>query len=314
MRQIAQRVSLVAVGVVILWLNSTALAASTWSNAGIQSLIVHDDFYPSSMTRYVAPGCKISFRVVSLIDEDTETVNCIPQTSVDDSDKKEGRLRKSGGTVGGQPWSATFTQKGSTLYTYEVPADATPGQTITIVAEIHDTRDASDPRHDDWSTKETWNFTVSTDCPDTMTVDALDDQSGARPATGESYGQYRATMKASGTPPAGRSNWNGTTVTETVGALAGNAAEWAAGIIGTASESDVTYTFGTAANDKFYDEHSMEYAGIALATGVNTASCTSSQVYKCSATKSYTFIITRTGNRLDAGGANERVKITTTKS
>jgi hypothetical protein len=172
---------------------------------------------PTTLTRYVAPGCNLIWDIKNFVEKDTYTNECSQQTQYDD-DTKQGRLRKTGGTVAGD-WSQTFTTDGPVTYT--VPAGAEAGQTITIALEAHDTRQQGDARHDDWGTYATWNFVVRTDCPASLTVDALTDVTGQVPA-GCTKGVWDATMKANGDPPPGRTNWNGTTLTETLGPLTCN--------------------------------------------------------------------------------------------
>jgi hypothetical protein len=300
-----------------LMLAGAAQAAVTWSNQGQQSLLVNSNFYPPSMQRYVAPGAKIVFDVGEIIEKDSQW-DCGVKLGEYDDPEKQGRLRKSGGTCPGT-WSVTFSSTGRQTYT--VPTDpANIGKTIIIVAELHDTRPVVELRHDEWSTHGTWSFIISADCPESMSASMID-KSGTRPNPGETYGAYWAIMAAVGTPPAGRSNWNGTTVTEAVGPAVGNPAEWAPGVIGSPDTSGSTFTFGTYVNDqqqlednKFRDMHSTNSPTLTyMAAGVNQASYTRAQVYTCKATKTYSFTITRTGTRLDAGGPNERVKISITK-
>jgi hypothetical protein len=294
---------------------SAGLSHGAWSNEGEQVLTVNSNYYPTGMQRYVSPGATICFQVGTIIENDTNTPDdCNDPNGTEyeeDDDQKQGRLRKTGGTVSGT-WSETFTSSCEVEYT--VPADACAGQTITIEAELHDTRDANDDRHDDWTTMETWEFEVSDDCPDGMSVAAMDDISGSRPNAGETYGRYRATMAAVGDPPPGRDNWNGTTVTESVGVAVGDANEWISGVIGSSSNSGSTFTFGTAGDNQFYDYHGTSYGGLMLAEGVNSAAYTRDQTYTCSPDDEYDFTITRTGNRLDPNTPNERIKITITKS
>ncbi|MDH4239045.1 MAG: hypothetical protein OEW48_05750 [Phycisphaerae bacterium] len=296
----------------ILCMSAGLTQAGTWTNAGAQTLDIDQDNYSMSETRYVSPGHTIRFDIYEITENDTNTPDCNDPNGTEyeeDDDQKQGRLKKTGGTVS-EPWEETFSSTGEVSYT--VPADACAGQTITIESQLHDTRDANDDRHDDWTTFETWEYVVSTDCPDSMGA-SMTDLSGGRPNAGESYGSYRATMSAVGDPPAGRENWNGTTVTESVGATEGDANDFKPGVIGITGESGSSFTFGSAGDNQFYDWHEAEAGTLILANGVNSATFTSPQTYTCSDTDDYDFTISRACNRLDPNTPNERIKITISK-
>ena len=302
---------------VCVMLPGAAQAALYWSNQGQQSLVVNSNFYPPAMQRYVALGARIVFDVGQIIENDS-TWDCgIKQGEYDDP-QKQGRLRKSGGTCPGT-WSVTFSSTGQQTYT--VPTDPTNiGKTIVIVAELHDTRAVVELRHDGWSTYGSWSFIISNDCPDSMSASMID-KSGARPNPGESYGVYWAIMAAGGTPPPGRNNWNGTTVTEAVGPFnCDDDNVFIKGMDGLPGHQGSTFTFGTYVNDqqqlednKFRDVHSRAIGQLVLRPGVNTGTGTWNQVYTCKSTKTYPFTITDTYTRLDAGTPNERIKISVAK-
>ena len=297
----------------ILSMSAGLTQAGTWSNEGEQELDIDQDNYSMEETRYVAPGHTIRFDVYEIIENDTNTPDdCNDPNDTEHEepdDQKQARLVKTGGTLD-HDWVEYFSSTGPVYY--PCPADACAGDTITIESQLWDTRDVNDDRHDDWTTFETWEYIVSTDCPDSMGA-SMTDISGGRPNPGESYGKYLATMSAVGDPPAGRENWDGTTVTESVGVTEGDANDFVEGVIGIPSTSGSSFTFGSAGTNKFLDSHKAEFNKIILVNGVNSATFTSPQTYTCSPTKDYDFTISRACNRLDPNGPNERIKITISK-
>jgi len=290
-------------------------SAQTWTNAGTQNIIV-TTAWDTPGPRYCSPGQLLIFQIFDPITEnDTLTPKSGAGTEYDDPEK-EGNLEKSG-TVGGPAWSENFT--GACFKTYTVPATATAGQTVTIKLWIHDKRDPSDDRHDGWTVLKTWDFTVSTACPDDIVTDANDTDNGGRPAAGETFGRNRFTKKATGTAPMGRANWNGTIITETVGPLTATvAANFKDPWVGPfANSNDSSFTIGEtgAGDNKFYDwcgwGGPQGGEAFSLKNGIDTATHTLTHTYKCSSTKSYPYKDTCTHDRKkDAPG--ERILLSWT--
>lgn len=299
----AKRAILSIFAIVCFFSSSAAVRGAYWTNAGVQHVATDVDWGWAGQ-RYVAPGTAIRFRVGQVVERDTYfDIWC--QNGVQHNDElRYARLKKTGGTVSGT-WDVIISLG---TMTYTVPATATAGQTIEIKCFIGDNRTTSDTRHDAESEWRKWDFVVSSACPDGIVVDALKDDTGQVPA-GETRGRYVATMKATGTPPAPRANWDGVVIGENVGASTGDPTKWVPGILGLGAATS-SFTIGYAGTNCFYDTHKLLYDGIALAPGVNVASMTQSQVYICSATDTYSFTITKTGTRLFNP---ERVKISVTK-
>ena len=297
--------------------------ANADSNAGPQVLEVQTQFYPTTMTRYVAPGSSIAFRIDDINDFDTNFVSggmCGGGYNEEVEDgNKQGRIWKYGGTVSGN--FETFFSSTGYIDVYTVPSTASADQTIVLKAAIHDTRDSWHPMHDDWTDIATWTFVVSSACP-TLSVHELVDLEPTRPNVGESYGNYVAVMQANGNPYP-RANWNGTTFTEVLGVFTCNdTTEFIENRSGQEIEGGDTFTVGGVEpggltyTNYFFDWHDLYYEGIILRDGVRRAVGTYSQDYICkpdpSGIKS-TFTVRNTCTNLDLGGPNERVKVVVTK-
>lgn len=308
------RLGLIALAVC---LSNSIATAQTWTNAGNQFFPVSFNLTVQQTAEeffYVQPGQSIIFQVGEILEYDRFTP-ASGDPEFHDDPEKEGRLSKTTGTAPGT-WSVTVTAPG--FFTYTVPANAAADQTIFIKADLHDTRAETDRRHDGWSTKSEWKFKVRLSCPDTITVHANNDQTPGVTA-GATYGTWRMTMQVNGgVPGGGAANWNGLILTEAVGPLAPtNAANFIAPWNTTAANSnDSTFIVGEAGDNRFYDTHSdvSNATTLSLQPGVAAGTRTQSQVYFCSTTKSYSFTITHTHNRVGAGTPAEHVKIAVTKN
>lgn len=226
--------------------------------------------------RFVAPSQEITFPIQSVEDEDT---NCLEK---DKDPNVEAKIAKTGGTVQGTWASRTFS--GATYITYTVPANAQEGQTIELAFQAYDTREASDPRHDQLTTVRTYDFTVRQVYPATLTVDNTQDTTGTVPVN-ETLGKATVRMVAGGTPPEGEQDWNGTVFTESLGNFAGTVADLTPTavqkILGAHPNEgyDSSFTVGTAAINKFDDYLKIWQDYIILKDGVNTTDITHDHDY-----------------------------------
>jgi hypothetical protein len=276
--------TLAAMAILIL---TASAAHGTWSNSPDPVGEAGDDWVDTTTTRYVAPGQDITIAVVSL-DKDTEDYD--PPVADPDA---EGQIRKSGGTVDGDWTSPGLTGGTVPVYTtYTVPEDAEAGETIELTFRVHDTRLATDARHDDWKTIKTWTLTVRTDVP-TLAIDTVTDTTGAVPVN-QTLGKATARMVAGGDPPEGQENWNGTVLTENLGNIDGEKddlvqdAKWIVGAHPNGGDN-VSFTVGTAADNKFDDHLGIVFNFYVLETGVNTTTLTHDHNYDYTQANQYQF-------------------------
>jgi len=334
----------IVVCISIVWINNSSVFAETgdyWRSVGAKSCTINLDLSQYTGTVYVAPGSELTFVVNQAYDKDTK-YNC-SGVKIDEYDDSEtqGKLQEIDGTIDWDADDITF----GLVSTYEhlsfnVPTDATNGETFTINLWFGDSRTTGD-RCDGLTLLKTWNFEISTACPDSMSCESMTDtQNGswAKPLSGCSYGSYIAVMKANGTPPAGRSNWNGTAVDEEVGVSeeSANPSNFKTGVIGIPGTSGGTFVFrniGTTespANNKFYDQHSFSCDDVILLSTSDSGVFTDDQKYICQAEipgdpgvseTAYPFVITSTCTRFpfDDGNPNtpdkedDKVRVVITK-
>lgn len=300
----------------ILCLSASA-RADTWTKAGKQEVTFGTSGEYNTGTLYVSPRQVITFNIVTIIENDTKTPASGPAVEEDDPEK-EVKLFKSAGP-NKYNWTVTTSAPGPQVFT--VPATAVVGEKFRIRCEIYDKRAGGD-RHDTATTIKDWNYEISTACPDALTVDgALEDLSGSSPAAGQSYGHWKAHLKATGAAPAGRLDWNGTRISgERFPFQCDDTTQFTVGMNGkTYGGGTFTYTLGSDGDDRFFDTFTLSEPTIVLRGGVNSATGTQTQQYVCLTAaqspptgKIYVFTVSHQCDRLQGGTPNARVKDTVT--
>lgn len=289
---------------VLLLLHTTPICAQivSWSPMGAKSATFQPDNGPPLM-RFLAPSATLNLRASTIIENDTKMTfdnsgNMTGSAEYDDPQKVLSFFIDASWDWTPDPILLMEGQQDG----LDIPNDSPEGGTITITVCIGDKRDPADTgRHDIVETLQSVTYNISSACPDNIAVQSCvplfpDPMLISHPDIGESYGHYIATMVAVGNPPAGRSSWNGTTVTESVGPMAAqNAADFLPNYIATANANAVSgssFTFDV--NNTFQDHHAF-FGSIGLAQGVGSGVATCNQLYQCSAAKTYgPYVITRT--------------------
>ncbi len=292
----------------------TAIALSNppadWNNHGDSTLAMSDGLRGGlEGTIYVHPGQTINFTIKKLEDLDTYLVD----NTYHPDDQVVGEITQSGGTVSitgtSSLWDVSVGPADVVVPGFTVPADAPSGGTISIQMGVYDTRDESDPRHDEYQPADVFEFTVDSNYPAGMSVDHVDNPliyTGI--PTNSTKGQAVAFLLATGTPPSGRSNWNGTVVTESVSPgvrVAGTfnaAALDANGLVVPAPISGSSFTFGTAVDptthasidNEFTDTHIRGFP-FDIRANAGNVTYVNVQTFSADSSHHYAFTVMSTG-------------------
>jgi hypothetical protein len=270
----------------VLWSDVLPSPDTVWTNNGAQSIACESP--ASGVAQYATVGQTILFRFQNIQEIDTGWATRCGEC-VENDPTRQARLVKVGGTLDGTWASAAFSAPNpEETVEYVVPANAEPGKTIQLQAQISDTRDGSDARHDDWQNNgPVYTITVTDKFPTGIGPVLGEDRTGPInfwPTGIKTYGNFRFTMELTGEDfPAGRTNWNGYMVTESCGNVEGTAADFAAGVgvLGQPVGGESTFTAGTqgAGDNRFYDTSLSSSSVVVLAASVQTTTITWDQDY-----------------------------------
>lgn len=284
-----------------------------WTNMGEQKLVL-DAGTPAGVPIFISPGQVLRINVMEVVEKDTKPGTTPEQ---EDDDQKEIQVRKTSGVK---------LLKGSTNdeFTSELSSGPFPGQmiitvdpsaqengTFTLEFRLHDKRE-DDNRHDDWTTMKTLTFTVSAACPDDIQQVDWDDQTPDPPddlPNGETRsGPGIATLQATGNPPAGRADWNGTLISEDIGApIDVTPNKFIDGFPPNGTDTS-SFTIGSHGVNKFKDQFAVRREVVVLkgdaATGERNGAYSRKQTYWCDLVSrvSYKYKITHTFSRQSATG------------